>query len=482
MALTSDSRSVAGTTSFGEQVRQVAIIYTSQRLLLWFGGLFSVFFVPLLIAAALDGKGATNQSPAMAFLVGMPLMWSLIFLVGQAKSQFAHARARVMPGFLPAHLTVLVAILFLLFVGIPGIVAAASGASLLSLVAVAMAIGAPALWGGHLNRAIPTFVSLGAFYTLLSGWGQRFWITEAAIYRPVHAGIAVIGTALVAAWLWRLCHITEEMDDYQNVFQAMMARRTNREAIEQRRIVAMQMRRTWLMGYISDWWADRVGGYYGGGRNGLERLVRYGFNAVPIEVQGFIFAAMALGMTLLFMQFNFFREGPASFGAVFFAAQFGILMPGQLAGEFMAQRRPRMANELLLPASRTQLVDALMSVSVQNAAKLWLIMHVTLALALAIAERPVGMRMAVVFVLLSAAVTCAAVGVGLRLSVWTSMAKRMLVSLLAWLVLIPALVVWVTAGARLSAWPFVVVAAVFVAVGVWGILAARRAWLDLEFV
>ena len=63
---------------------------------------------------------------------------------------------------------------------------------------------------------------------------------------------------------------------------------------------------------------------------------------------------MALCLTVFFMQFSFFREGPASFGVVIFAAQFGILMPGQLAGEMLAQRRPRMAYEMLLPVSRTQ--------------------------------------------------------------------------------------------------------------------------------
>ena len=61
------------------------------------------------------------------------------------------------------------------------------------------------------------------------------------------------------------------MDDYQNVFQAMLARRTSTEAVEQRRIVAVQMRRTWLMGHLSDWWYNRIGGYYGGSGAGLRK-------------------------------------------------------------------------------------------------------------------------------------------------------------------------------------------------------------------
>lgn len=482
MALTSDNLPSVQPASFGEQVKQVVFTYTTQRLLRWVLGLFCLFFLPMLLIAAFAPKGGSDDSPTMAFLVGMPMMWSLIFLVGQAKSQFAHARARVMPNFLPAHLAVLVAVLLTLFLGIPGLVAAVSGASSLSLVALGMAVGVPALWGGHLNRAIPTLISLAAFYTLMTQWGQRFWLTDASIYCDVHAGIAVIGTVLIAAWLWRLCHMTEEMDDYQNVFQAMLARRTSTEAVEQRRIVAVQMRRTWMMGRLSDWWYNRIGGYYGGGGVGLRNLLRYGFSAVPIEMQGLIFAVMALCLTMFFMQFSFFREGPSSFGVVIFAAQFGILMPGQLAGEMLAQRRPRMGFEMLLPVSRTQLVDALLAVSVQNAAKLWLMMHLTLGIALLITGRPVSPRIGIVFVILSAAVTFASVGVSLRLSVWASMAKRMLVSMLAWVVLLPTLVVWVVANEKLSVWPFVAIAAVFVAVGYWAIDSARQAWMDLEFV
>jgi hypothetical protein len=235
------------------------------------------------------------------------------------------------------------------------------------------------------------------------------------------------------------------------------------------------------MGPLSDWWYNRIGGYFGGSGAGLRNMLRYGFSPVPIEMQGLIFTVMALCLTMFFMQFSFFQEGPASFGVVIFAAQFGILMPGQLAGEMLAQRRPRMGFEMLLPVSRTQLVDALLAVSVQNAAKLWLMMHVTLGIALLITGRPVTPRVGIVFVILSAAVTFAAVGISLRLSVWSSMAKRMLVSMLSWVVLLPTLVVWVIYGEKLSVWPFVAIAVVFFAVGSWAIDLARQAWMDLEF-
>jgi hypothetical protein len=482
MALRSENVRAVRPASFSEQVKQVVTTYTTQRMLRWMAGLFCLFFLPLLLTAALTDNTGGDDSTAFAFLIAMPMMWSVIFLVAQSKSQFAHARARMMPNFLPPHMAVLATILLTMFVGFPAIIAACGGGSLLSLIALGMSIGAPAIWGGHLNRMGPTLLSLAAFYTLMTRWGQQFWLSAAANYWHVHAGIVLIGTALIGAWLWRLCHLSEEMDDYQNVFQAMLARRTSTEAVEQRRVVAVQMRRAWLMGRLSDWWYRQIGGYYGGGRAGLQRLLRYGFNAVPIEIQGLFFAAMALCLAVFFMQFSFFRESGASFGVVIFGAQFGILMPGQLAGEFLAQRRPRMAYEMLLPASRMQLVDALLAVSIQNAAKLWLIMHVTLGIALVITERPVSLRSAVIFLLLSAAVTWAAAGVSLRLATWASMAKRMLVSMLAWVVFLPPLIVWATKGVELDVWPFIVITAALLVIGLWAVRSARRAWLNLEFV
>ena len=105
MALTSDQAPTPRHTNFGEQLKHVVLTYTTQRLLRWVTGLFCLFFLPMLLMAAFAQKNGGDDSRTMAFLVGMPMMWSLIFLVGQAKSQFAHARARVMPNFLPAHLS-----------------------------------------------------------------------------------------------------------------------------------------------------------------------------------------------------------------------------------------------------------------------------------------------------------------------------------------------------------------------------------------
>ena len=77
---------------------------------------------------------------------------------------------------------------------------------------------------------------------------------DAADHREIHGLIVVAGIMLVVAWLWRLCQLDEEMDDYQNVYQLVLARRTGSEAIEQRRVVATQAGRNWLGVWIGDWW------------------------------------------------------------------------------------------------------------------------------------------------------------------------------------------------------------------------------------
>ena len=70
---------------------------------------------------------------------------------------------------------------------------------------------------------------------------------------------------------------------------------------------------------------------------------------------------MVICLGIFFTQFSMLSQSGATSGSFFFFAQFGILMPGQMAGEILAQRRPRIASEMLLPVSRTQLVDGLLA-------------------------------------------------------------------------------------------------------------------------
>jgi hypothetical protein len=477
MAQVFDRGHVGPLANFGDRARKVLLTYVTHRYWWWIGGGLSLFAVLIVLLTGPTRRG-TNESSAA--VVVFPMLFLNLFLVSQAKSQFAHARARLMPGFQTAHLFVLGSMLAVLYGLLPLAVALRTGDEPLGILALAGAIGASMVWGTHLNRFWPTMIGLAIFYSMLSPWGRNFWINEAAFYRPIHAVIFFTSSVLVASWLWRLAHINEEMDDYQNTLVAMLARRTGSEAIEQRRIVATQVTRSRLFAWVGDWWHAQLGGYYGGNPAGLARLLRYGFAAVPLEVNGLIFALMAFCMIVGFKQFDFLGRNPGSISGFFLVVQFGVLMPGQLAGEILAQRRPRIASELLLPISRGQLIDGLFAAIIRNTGAMWLIVHVAIGLALLLTETQIAPWTIVVFVLLSLATTVAVMGVCMRTSIWPSLFKRISISLLAWLVLLPPIMAWGAMREKQYAALFLVLAALLIAVGLILVERARRAWLALE--
>ena len=218
------------------------------------------------------------------------------------------------------------------------------------------------------------------------------------------------GVALILAWIWRVTHLREEMDDYQNNYMAILARRTGSEAVEQRRLVATQFGRNRFGSWVGDRWHDSLGGYHGGSQSRLVRLLRYGLAANPVEVQGLFFIAVILAFGVFLTQFSYLGKAGANFGAMFFFLQFAILLPGQMAGEALAQRRPRLAFEMLLPLSREQLVDGLLAASARNSMVLWGMMNVGLALVLALMNDTYSIRAAVMYLLFSATTMFATMG------------------------------------------------------------------------
>jgi hypothetical protein len=346
---------------------------------------------------------------------------------------------------------------------------------------MAVAVGAPALWGSQINRFGPMLVSLIAFYSLMTKGGLDWWIVRAGDHLAVLGIVFAVGAASIVAWLWRICHLHEEAADYQNVYALTLARRTGSQAVEQRRIVATQLGRNQLTSRSSDWWHERLGGYYGGSPAGLVRVLRYGFAANPVEVQGLFFAAMIVSVGIFFSQLSFLAREGAEFGGMFFIAQFAILLPGQIGGELMAQRRPRIANEMLLPLSRSQLIDGLFTASAGNAARLWIIINAAVGIVTLTSKDEVPLQTIAMFLLLTATGAFAGFAMSMRTAIWPSMTKRLMVLMCGWLVLATPFILWATMRANWGNAPFVACAVAIVAVGVILLFAARRAWLNLEF-
>ena len=461
------------------QIKQVALTYVTQRYLWLVIAMFGLISVPNMIASAAK-RGTPDAAGPIMFVIGMPLIALAPMLVGIAKMQFGHSRARLTPQFLPAHLTVLAGILLAIFVAHPLVESEIAGFAPLGMLALAAAIGAPAIWGAHFSRFAPMLVSLAVFYSLLTAPGLDWWLVNSSQHQVIHAAIFAAGILLGAAWMRRLANLNEEMDDYQNVYQAMLARRTGSEAIEQRRIVATQVGRYKLLANVGDWWHQRIGIYYGGSFAGLVRLLQYGAAVVPVAVQGLLFSTMVVCIGVFFTQFSMLSSSGGLSGSFFFFAQFGAMLPGMMVGEVLAQRRPRIASELMLPVTRTQLVDGLFVVSARNAFTLWLMLNTALGIVVAMLNEPPTLGTIAMYLLLSAATTLVAMGISLRTAVWPNFTKRYIVLWLVWMALLPAILGWAVLRAKTGDWPFAIVAVALIAVGFAAIYLARRAWLNLE--
>ncbi len=483
MALTSNTTPVIPhRATLLRQIKQVCMTYIMQRYL-WLGAAFlALIIVPNIIALLGSRHGRPDATGPLLFVIGMPQLFVLPFLVGLAKSQLAHSRARLLPRILPAHLVVLGVILATFLVLLPIAAAWLAGFQPLGALAFAVAIGVPALWGAHLNRFGPMLISLITFYSLLTPSGLNWWIVHSADHIVIHTAIVIAGTVLSLAWFVRLCKFDEEMDDYQNTSQWFLSRRTGTEAIEQRRLVAAQARRHLLFGSIGDWWRARLGGYCGGSNARLVKQLQYGFLQVPVEVQGLFFVAMMLCLGIFLTQFSILAQQGGVTGVVMFLVQFGNILPGMMAGELLAQRRPRIANEMLLPLSRDRLINALFAASIRNSIVLWLMMHVALGIVLAMSGRPFASRSILAFLLLSASSTLAVVGASLRVSIWPSQAKRIIVSMVAMMILLPPLFAWMASEASINGATLATLVIALTAIGFWAVRSARRAWLNLEFV
>jgi len=472
--------------NFLGQVKQVGMTYVPQRNL-WFAaiplGLFAlpmVYFFKVLsrVASEVDFSIESDATLMALMFLGVSIQFAVAYMVGQAKMQFAHSRACVTPSFLPAHLAVLCAIVVTLMVLCPLAVASFTQLEPLPLIAFALAVGVPCLWGVQLNRLSLYLISLAIFLSSsFTDWGFNWWVVDASQHRAEHSLIILAGALLIAAWFWRISRLTEEMDDYENIFQMFLARRAGAETIEQRRIIGAQVQRSSIMGWVGDRWHGRLGGYHGGRQAGLARLLNYGFGPAPALVQGLFMGAVFLPL-YFFMQTSLVADtdGSDMFPVLMIPFLFTVFISGQMAGESVAQRRPRIANEMLFPLQRAQLIDGLFSAAKRYALVVWLIMNSVVAIVAALIGAQFSPVMLIIYLLLSASATFAALSLTLRTSVWPSQTKRWAVESGCLMAIIPLIYFqWLFGN---LVFPMAVV--LLIVIGAVLIRSARRAWMDLE--
>lgn len=463
------------------QIRHVLGTYLGHRIAMTAMLLAIAFIIlPNLFGALHSTHSSPAGALAMTTILGMPLFFLMPFLVGHVKTQFCHSRARLMPNFNPPHVATVAGILLVLLVLFPWILAACSGFPATGLIAVAFAIAAPAVWGIHLSSWIWMVLSLGSFYSLLTNWGSHWWVIDAAQHQLEHAAIIAIGCGLIVAWMARLTYLYEELPDYQRTMQWNSPRRSGGEVAEQRRIIAQHVGRSRFTMWASDFWLSTIGSYHGNDRFRIARLLRFGFNAQPIELTAFFMAVWFLAISLFLTEVSAMRTGGA--GSLWFLVQMSIIMPGVWAGQTLIGRQPRMAMELTRPLGRQQYFDSLLIATAWNTAIGWLMFNTALAIAaLRVIEIGVTTAMIGMFILLSSSIVVSAYGIAVRTAVWKSIVARLAALLMGSIALMLPLGGWWLGRENYGDAPFIAVALVLLGIGAAFIASARRVWANIEF-
>jgi glucose dehydrogenase len=107
-------------------------------------------------------------------------------------------------------------------------------------------------------------------------------------------------------------------------------------------------------------------------------------------------------------------------------------------------------------------------------------MTVGLGIVVLFIDAPLSPQSAAMFVLMSGSATFVALALSLRIAMWPSMSKRMIVLWLAWLLLIlPIVGLWYARDDVGNA-PFLLVTGIILVIAAWLLYDGRRAWLNLE--
>ena len=229
-----------------QRFRLIALTYFTRKLLLLFLACYALITLPLLFIV-------DHRSDQFALQFGMLVpkvmfLGYLAFFVGaHLKQQFANPRARLLPGFVGAHLSVVMLFLVMLVAWAVLPAWGASGMSLLGMAAITLHVGALGLWLGCSPQPIVSVLFIGTvFGPLVSAVGRGLLIEIAAGAEPILA-LSVISAHVASLVLLmnRLAWLSEDDPDYTKV-QALNVwdlRATNQRAF-QRNVLANS---NWMM-------------------------------------------------------------------------------------------------------------------------------------------------------------------------------------------------------------------------------------------
>jgi hypothetical protein len=363
------------------RLRAVLLNYVTNRQLWWIAG-----WVALMMAPALATR--TNLQFFALQMIAFPVGGCVFMLSTQAKWQFCHPRGRLTPGYLTAHLIVAAA-LAVAAVGALPLSAALFHLNPLGAAACAVALAAPFLWASHSGNQLFNLLALAQFFSLYSDRVARLWFEResASTYMPFHAVVLVAGWTAIAAWFWRLSQLREEMRDYELPLQGQVGVSTRLERMLSARAAAARLLKNPSTRVICDLWHDRLANLHATSIRGRQRLLRYGFSALPPFAMGVWMGLALLAALWLVSQSALTAKVSSHVNAVLPSFIFFLVMPTFASASGLLMRRARMPQELLLPISRREYVGGLLKRLANGAIVSWAVAHLAMLSLVALLDR-----------------------------------------------------------------------------------------------
>ncbi len=467
------------------KVRQVLVVYATRGQTWGWLSLSFVFLLPwLLLFPNSGGKSSGNVETGWMFVIASYFYcsWFASLLADQTKFQFAHPRAKLLPGFALPHVFVPAAIAVFVGLVLPAGIAFVWIAPPLVLIAISSLMFAVLL----LSRFFPIFawIACGTFILgiyLPTHFGYDIWELGYGLSPSICLVATAIAWTAVAYYLIRLRTLHEEEGVYQQSLDE--TQKVRADGIDgQTRAQFKQFARWW---FLSDRWHARIGDYHQQRRARIIRSLRYGFGAPPVEfvAAGYAFLIM---IAVIFItpkcddSYDISRSTDYVF--LILPALFASLAPLAVAGGAFEKRLPRMANELMFPLTRRQLIENLLLAAASYSITLWIIGCAVGAVVLFVIlpSEAIGLSLFATAAALCAVSAVAAFGLSLNIVLWEVRAAQFFVMGLFVLGIITLLLTWWTSREDTGDAPFWVAAAIVGAVGVVMIRSAHDTWLNLE--
>jgi hypothetical protein len=453
------------------QIYHVVLVYALRpRSWLWIGLIGLMMIVGLW---AFEGGNTI-----FGFYYGM---WVAVLLNDHMAIQFAHYRAKVIPGFRIPHLAVPAVFCVVTILLVPAFFAWSGGHSLWEWTAVTSSWFAVMILIRHYSVLSWIFlvVIIGPLF-----FGKSITNLQIELSPLAYAGIVIGDWIFIAFHFMWYAKLREDLPSYKKAIdQAMLSTAADADSQNVRPSESgfNQLSR-WVR--VADWWHDRIGRHRGHRSIPIVRLLRYGFGPNPTEFQA-VLSALGIVLFLSFISFRAFSAGEETDvpqNIWIFVALFSTLLPSAQAAVELGQRRKFLAAELMRPLSRDQLIGGLFLASGWNAGISWLFSNGALIIVLyLLPDKHVTLMFVLTYMLLSASMAATMFGLALFDIKFVSAVERILFLMFVLLVCIGVFGCWWGTRNETGDIPFWIAAAAFFAFAKVLVGSARKTWLNLEF-